>query len=101
MCPIRPCVCWLVARHSSPGIWNPERLTTEGIDMRYFELRNLMDFILYLFPALAFVVVFGIGLAFTHFIRKDSEKRHKEIIERFAGGIEGKNEFILDFKRDN
>jgi hypothetical protein len=50
-----------------------------------------MDFVLYLFPALAFVVLFGIGLAFTHFIREDSEKRHKEIIERFAGGIEGKN----------
>jgi hypothetical protein len=59
--------------------------------MRFFELRNLQDFVLYLFPALAFVVLFGIGLAFTHFIRKDSGKRHKEIIERFAGGIEGKN----------
>ena len=59
--------------------------------MRYFELRSLQDFVLYLFPALAFVVLFGVGLAFTHFIRKDSEKRHKEIIERFAGGIEGKN----------
>jgi hypothetical protein len=59
--------------------------------MRYFELRNLQDFVLYLFPALAFVVLFGIGLAFAHFIRKDSEKRHSEIIERFAGGIEGKN----------
>ena len=59
--------------------------------MRYFELRNLMDFMAYLFPALAFVVLFGIGLAFTHFIRKNSDKRHKEVIERFAGGIEGKN----------
>ena len=59
--------------------------------MRYFELRNLMDFVGYLFPALAFVVLFGIGLAFTHFQRKDSAKRHEEIIERFAGGIEGRN----------
>ena len=59
--------------------------------MRYFELRNLQDVALFLFPALVFVILFGMGLAFTHFIRKDSEKRHKEIIERFAGGIEGKN----------
>jgi hypothetical protein len=50
-----------------------------------------MDFVGYLFPALAFVVLFGIGLSFAHFKRQDSDKRHNEIIERFAGGIEGKN----------
>lgn len=59
--------------------------------MRYFELRNLQDFMLYLFPALAFVVLFGIGLAFAHFVTKDSKERETKIIERYPDGIEGKN----------
>lgn len=59
--------------------------------MRLFELHNLQDFALYLFPALAFVVLFGIGLAFIHFVGRDSEDRKTRIIERFSDGIEGRN----------
>ncbi len=46
---------------------------------------------LYLFPALAFVVVFALGLSFAHFVRKDSRDRWERIIERHAGDIEGRN----------
>ena len=59
--------------------------------MRYFELLNLEHFILYLLPAAAFILVFTIGLAFSHFKRKDSEQRRTQIIESYPGGIEGRN----------
>jgi hypothetical protein len=59
--------------------------------MRFFDLRNFQDFVLYLFPALTCVVLFGIGLAFICFVTKDSKERETKIIERFPGGIEGKN----------
>ena len=59
--------------------------------MRFFELLNLQHFVLYLLPALAFCIVFAVGLAFTHFKGKDSEQRKKQIIESYPGGIEGRN----------
>ena len=59
--------------------------------MRFFELLNIQHFVLYLFPAVAFCVIFAIGLAFSHFKGKDSERRKELIIERFPGGIEGRN----------
>ena len=59
--------------------------------MRYFDLRNFQDIVLYLFPALVFVVLFVLGLSFAHFVRRDSRRRWEEITERHAGGIEGRN----------
>lgn len=59
--------------------------------MRYFELLNFQHFVSYLFPALAGVILFAVGLAFSHFHRKDSEQRKSKIIESFPGGIEGRN----------
>ncbi|UCF92728.1 MAG: hypothetical protein JSW39_00810 [Desulfobacterales bacterium] len=59
--------------------------------MRYFELLNFQHFVLYLFPALASIVLFIAALAFTHIHRQDSEERKKKIIERYPGGIEGRN----------
>ena len=59
--------------------------------MRYFELLNLQQFVLYLFPAWAFILVFAVGLAFTHFRTKESENKLSQIIEKYPGGIEGRN----------
>ena len=58
--------------------------------MRFFEMVNIDHVVLYLFPTLAFIVLFAIGLGFYHFHTKDSDKRMKEIIESFPGGIEGR-----------
>jgi hypothetical protein len=46
---------------------------------------------MYLFPAIAFIALFIIGLGFYHFNRKDSAERESHIIERYPGGIEGRN----------
>ena len=59
--------------------------------MRYFELLGIQHFVMYLFPAIAFVVLFIIGLGFYHFRRKDSSERETRIIEQYPGGIEGRN----------
>ena len=59
--------------------------------MRYFELLGIQHFVMYLFPAVAFVVLFIIGLGFYHFQRKDSAERESRIIEQYPGGIEGRN----------
>ena len=59
--------------------------------MHFFELKNFQHFVLYLFPSIAFVFLFAIGLAYMHFHRKDSEERKKKIIEAYPDGIEGKN----------
>jgi hypothetical protein len=46
---------------------------------------------MYLFPAIAFITLFIIGLGFYHIDRKDSAEREARIIERFPEGIEGRN----------
>jgi hypothetical protein len=58
--------------------------------MRYFELVNFEHFVLYLFPSLAFILLFAIGLGFYYFKTKDSEERMHKIIESYPGGIEGR-----------
>ena len=59
--------------------------------MRYFEVLGVQHFFMYLFPAIAFIALFIIGLGFYHFHRKDSAEREARIIERYPGGIEGRN----------
>jgi hypothetical protein len=59
--------------------------------MRYFEVLGMQHFFMYLFPAIATIAVFVIGLGFYHINRKDSAERESRIIERFPGGIEGRN----------
>ena len=59
--------------------------------MRYFELLGIQHFVMFLFPALAFVVLFIMGLGFYYIHRKDSEQRKTRIIEQYPGGIEGRN----------
>jgi hypothetical protein len=59
--------------------------------MRYFQLLGIQHFVMYLFPALASIVLFIIGLGFYYVRRKDSEERKTRIIEQYPGGIEGRN----------
>jgi hypothetical protein len=59
--------------------------------MRYFELLGIQHFVMYLFPTLAFIALFVIGLGFYHFHRKDSAERERRIIEQYPGGIQGRN----------
>ena len=59
--------------------------------MRYFDLLNLKHFVLYLFPALATIVIFAAGLGFYYLRRKDSAERETRIIEEYPGGIQGRN----------
>jgi len=59
--------------------------------MRYFEVLNVQHFVMYLFPTIAFIALFIIGLGFYHIKRKDSTEREARIIERFPEGIEGRN----------
>ena len=59
--------------------------------MRYFEVLGVQHFFMYLFPAIATIALFVIGLGFYHIYSKDSAERQSRIIERFASGIEGRN----------
>ena len=59
--------------------------------MRYFYLLNIQHFVMYLFPALATIVVFIIGLGFYYINRKDARERETRIIEEYPGGIQGRN----------
>ena len=59
--------------------------------MRYFELLGIQHFVMYLFPAVAFIALFVIGLGFYHFHSKDSTERQNRVIEEYPGGIQGRN----------
>jgi hypothetical protein len=59
--------------------------------LHFFELRNFQHLVLYLFPALAFVFLFGAALAFTVFRGRDSEEREKRITETYIGEIGERN----------
>ena len=59
--------------------------------MRIFEVLNIQHFVMYLFPALAFIVIFAAGLGYFHVRRRDSEEHLSRIIEKYPGGIEGRN----------
>lgn len=59
--------------------------------MRFFELLNFQHTMAWLFPALLFMVLFGVGLAFSHLHGKDSEARKTTITGRHAEGIEERN----------
>jgi hypothetical protein len=59
--------------------------------MRLFALSNFQDIILWFFPTLIFMVLFGVALAYTRFRSPDDERREKEIIYRYPAGIEDRN----------
>ena len=55
--------------------------------MRFFQLLNFQHTMAYLFPSLLFMVVFGLGLAYTHLNTSDAQARKTKIVGRFADGI--------------
>ena len=59
--------------------------------MRYFELLGIQHFVMYLLPALIFIVLFALGLGFYHFRSRDAAQRETEIVEEFPDGIQGRN----------
>jgi len=59
--------------------------------MRIFEVLNIQHFVMYLFPALAFIVIFAAGLGYFYVRRRDSDEHLSRIIEKYPGGIEGRN----------
>ncbi|MDZ7833490.1 MAG: hypothetical protein U5L07_17225 [Desulfobacterales bacterium] len=59
--------------------------------MRFFELLAHQHLFIYFFPALLFIIIFGLFLGYTHFFSDRSEERKKEIIHRFPEGFEDCN----------
>ena len=59
--------------------------------MRHFNLLNFQHIVLYVFPTLIFMVVFGLALAFSHLRSEDEDARKQKIIYRFPDGIEDRN----------
>lgn len=59
--------------------------------MRFFDLLNNLHIFMYLFPALGFILVFGLALAFSHFRSRDAERRWNEIAHRYPEGIESRD----------
>jgi hypothetical protein len=59
--------------------------------MRLFEVLNIQHFVMYLFPTLAFILIFAAGLGYLYVRRRDSEERLTRIVENYPGGIQGRN----------
>ena len=59
--------------------------------MHFFPLRNLQHFILYLLPALISVLLFAVGLAYSHFGRKGKQEGLEISDHVFPGGIREAN----------
>jgi len=59
--------------------------------MRFFELLNNLHILIYLFPGMLFIIVFGVGLGFYHFHSAASDERKNRIIQRFPEEIEDRN----------
>jgi hypothetical protein len=59
--------------------------------MRFFELLNFQDVVLYLFPAFVFLLIFGMALAYSHFNTRDSEVNQRKIYGQYVEGFETRN----------
>lgn len=59
--------------------------------MRLFNLLNFQHIMLYLFPTLIFIWIFGLALAYSHLESDDADDRMKKITYRFPGGIEDRD----------
>ena len=59
--------------------------------MRIFEVLNIQHFVMYVFPALVFILIFAAGLGYVYVRRRSSEERLTRIIEKYPGGIKGRN----------
>ena len=59
--------------------------------MRFFALLNFQHVILYVFPTLIFIIMFGLALAKSYFKRADSVERLITVHGRYPDDIEDKN----------
>lgn len=59
--------------------------------MRIFDVLNIQHFVMYLFPTLAFILIFAAALGYVYVRRRNSDERVTRIIEEYPGGIEGRN----------
>ena len=59
--------------------------------MRFFQLKNLQDVMLYLFPTLVFLLVFGAGLAYSYFRTRNSREQEEEVVEVYPEGFSTRN----------
>ncbi|MBU0987537.1 MAG: hypothetical protein KKH68_09815 [Proteobacteria bacterium] len=59
--------------------------------MRFFSLLSFQHIMLYVFPTLIFMVIFGLALAFSHLRSEDTEARKQQITYRFPEDIEDRN----------
>ena len=59
--------------------------------MRFFALLNFQHIVLWLFPTLVFMIIFGLALNFSYLRSRDSDERINKILYRFPGGIEDRN----------
>ena len=59
--------------------------------MRLFNLLSFQHIVLYIFPTLVFMVIFGLALAYSHLKSDDAEEKKKKIIYRFPEGIEDRD----------
>ena len=59
--------------------------------MRHFNLLNFQHIMLWVFPTLIFMIIFGLALGYSHLWSKDAEERKKKIIHRFPDGIEDRD----------
>ena len=56
--------------------------------MRFFELVNLQDMVLYFFPAVLAILIVGVALGYVHFRTTRSEERMKRSYYLFPENIE-------------
>jgi hypothetical protein len=56
--------------------------------MRFFSLLSFQHIVLYVVPTLIFILLFGVGLGYTHFKGKDDVARKQRVIHRYPEGIE-------------
>lgn len=61
--------------------------------MRLFDLSNFQDIVLYLFPTLVFMILFGVGLAYVRFRVRGPEDaaRENRILYHFPAGIKDRD----------
>ena len=56
--------------------------------MRFFELVNLQDVVLYFFPAVLAILILGLSLGYAHFHTARSEERMRRSYYKFPEDIE-------------
>jgi hypothetical protein len=73
-----------------------EDTAEEDERVRFFDLLNLQHAALFLFPALVFVILFGMALAYAHFRTARNEENSKRTLYVFPDDIEdGRSPFPL------